>query len=323
MLLSTVLVSFNEGWRFTLKSILCSFSVIIGILPLLINNYWLTGNPFKLPYMMIYSTSNYTDLAVSGLASTHTSLLSSFQSFIHTIIYWFFGIFIKPTSVISSGIFQVSPLSLFGLALILIILVHFFKKTLSSLFSKKEASIIIFASIMIFSILFAYFPTFSFLSKDFGIIPDIRYLAPAYMPFLILAFFSLKCINFNEDCIRLTLNSLVPLIIIELPLLFIILQLFWGKSLPDQLFFNMCLTYLLLLISLFVFILVLLQKTDVQNLTFPLAALMVSVLSWYLIVGFRFRILGYEGYNFWLPVIEKLWIYQAHLFPYVALVKIL
>jgi hypothetical protein len=321
VLLCTILFSVRNGIKSLVLSFVCSLALFLGALPLFINNYGLTGNPLKLPGMLLYTTQGNNGSVVTGaIAIIAAQFQQSRPGFVNGLAS-FFGIFVKPASVISSGIFQVSPLSAFGCILIAIILLHLFKKIDNPLWLNKEKEIVVFAGIMIFSVFLAYVPDFFWISNSFGIIPDLRYLAPIYLPLIILGFFALKKVDFSDECILVTLTSFIPLVIIELPLLYLVFQLFSENSLPGQLMINLIITYAILIVSLVVFLLVLTRKTDIRNLAFSLAAVMVSSLSWTLIVDFRFRVIGYEGYPFWLPIIEKIWIAQMGIISVIPIIK--
>lgn len=308
MVLLTILFSVRKGVKSLLLRLGCSFAFLIGAIPLFINNFGLTGNPFKLPWLVYYSTPGNNGSVIAGIFTSISSQFQGTQLNVIDGLASIFGIFIKPGSMITSGIFQVSPLSVFGILLIIPVILNLFKKPANSIFSDEEKKIVIFSIILILLVFAAYIPNFIWISNSFGIIPDIRYLAPIYLPLIILAFFTLKKVNFSDDCILMTFKSFIPLIIIELPLMYIIYQLFSENSLPGQLFMNSIITSVILFVSLVIFLLFLMQKTSINNLAFAVAAIMVSSFSWFLIVGFRFRDIGYEGYGFWIPLVEKIWI---------------
>ncbi|WP_292367037.1 MULTISPECIES: hypothetical protein [unclassified Methanoculleus] len=38
-------------------------------------------------------------------------------------------------------------------------------------------------------------------------------------------------------------------------------------------------------------------------------------LAWELVVDFRFATFGWEGYHFWIPVVQYIWYIQYAIFP--------
>jgi hypothetical protein len=50
-------------------------------------------------------------------------------------------------------------------------------------------------------------------------------------------------------------------------------------------------------------------------LAYAVPVLMLFPLAWELIVDFRFATACWEGYYFWLPVVEYIWYIQYAIFP--------
>ena len=55
-----------------------------------------------------------------------------------------------------------------------------------------------------------------------GIIPDMRYLSPAYLPLLVIGVYALKHAGMDADGVRKSLKTLFWLAVIDLPLIFAI-----------------------------------------------------------------------------------------------------
>jgi len=230
------------------------------------------------------------------------------------VISTLFALFVNPISS-SAGIFQVSPIALFGLLFWIVPLLYIIKKIHREERIKKEKSILIFIILWIFSILLTYGNQWKLLVTDLGIAPDMRYLSPIYFPMIILALYSIKLINFDERDIKMSLETLFYLIIIDLPIMFIIFQYFWGENMVYQVTVNMWVTYTFLLISVVAFFLVLMRKVNIRWFAYSLAPVMVSALMWELILDFRFATIGWEGYHFWIPVVQYVWYLFYYLFP--------
>jgi hypothetical protein len=317
---ATIIVAYDKGWRYTVKSLGCCFSVLIGALPLFLNNYGLMGNPLRFPSdMMTKAGTTATTLPAtqtSGFAGLTMHIQSMFRIPPESVPHlpgMLFGVFIHPNPRFSAGIVQVSPISVFAF-LLFPILVYYFIRKMATPYSKKDLNIIVFASVLLVSIFITYMQSLPWISNNIGQVPDMRYLAPAYLPLIILGFFALKMVHFDEKTIKKTLKWFLRLAVIVMPLLYLVYQFLWATSLAHQLTANFWTTYLILLITVIIFLLVLFKKVDVQNLALPLAGLMVSALSWELIVDFRFSKFGFGTYTFWLPLVEQLWKYHAVIF---------
>ena len=296
-LIAALIISYSGGIKKLIKVVFASSAIFFGAIPVFINNYGLTGDPLTFPFMLVSPQA--------------ASLKLKFGD---NVISTLFAIFFHPNNS-SAGIFQVSPIALFGLFFWIIPLIYIIKKIHRKEIIRKEKSLLIFIILWILAILLAYGNQWVGLVIDRGIIPDMRYLSPIYFPMIILALYSIKLINFDEREIKISLETLFYLIIIDLPIMFIIFQYFWGENMNYQVTVNMWLTYSFLLISVVVFFLVLMQKVKVRWFAYSLAPVMVSALMWELIVDFRFATIGWEGYHFWIPVVQYVWYFFYYLFP--------
>ncbi|WP_162196766.1 hypothetical protein [Methanoculleus bourgensis] len=84
------------------------------------------------------------------------------------------------------------------------------------------------------------------MSTSPGIVPDMRYLSPAYLPLLVIGVYALKHAGLDGDGVGEALRTLFWLVVIALPLIFIILQVIAGNNPTGQVTFLMYLTYLFL-----------------------------------------------------------------------------
>jgi hypothetical protein len=148
-----------------------------------------------------------------------------------------------------------------------------------------------------------------------GIVPDMRYLSPAYLPMLVLGVYALKHAGLDGDGVREALRILFWLVIIDLPLIFIILQAISGNNLAGQVTFLMYLTYIFLAGAAALYVAVLARRASPRLLAYAVPVLMLSSLAWLAVVGFRFATSCWEGYHFWIPVVEYIWYIQYTIFP--------
>ncbi|WP_292395750.1 hypothetical protein [Methanoculleus sp. UBA303] len=64
------------------------------------------------------------------------------------------------------------------------------------------------------------------------------------------------------------------------------------------------------------YIAVLARRASPRLLAYTIPVLMFCGLAWELVVDFRFGIIrGWEGYHFWIPVVEYIWYIQYTIFP--------
>ncbi|WP_300998787.1 hypothetical protein [Methanoculleus sp.] len=84
------------------------------------------------------------------------------------------------------------------------------------------------------------------MSASPGIIPDMRYLSPTYLPMLVIGVYALKHADLDRDGVLEALRTLFWLAVIDLPLIFVLLQVIAGRNLGGQVTFVTTLTYIFL-----------------------------------------------------------------------------
>ncbi|CVK32567.1 conserved membrane protein of unknown function [Methanoculleus bourgensis] len=84
------------------------------------------------------------------------------------------------------------------------------------------------------------------MSASPGIVPDMRYLSPAYPPLLVIGVYALKYARLDSDGVREALRTLFRIAVIDLPLIFIILQTVVGNNPTGQVTLVTTLTYIFL-----------------------------------------------------------------------------
>ena len=84
------------------------------------------------------------------------------------------------------------------------------------------------------------------MSASPGIVPDMRYLSPAYLTMLVIGVYALKYAGLDGDGVREALRTLFRLAVIDLPLIYVVLQTVAGNNPAGQVTFLMYLTYLFL-----------------------------------------------------------------------------
>ncbi|KDE54471.1 hypothetical protein [Methanoculleus sp. MH98A] len=164
-----------------------------------------------------------------------------------------------------------------------------------------------------------------------GIIPDMRYLSPAYLPMLVIGVYALKHAGLDGDGVKEALRTLFWLAVIDLPLIFVVLQVIAGQSRGGQVTFLMYLTYIFLAGTAVLYAAVLApdgaqapalrpvalaKRASPRLLAYAVPVLMLFPLAWELVVDFRFATGCWEGYHFWIPVVQYIWYIQYAIFPF-------
>jgi hypothetical protein len=153
------------------------------------------------------------------------------------------------------------------------------------------------------------------MSASPGIIPDMRYLSPAYLPMLVIGVYALKHAGLDADGVREALRTLFWLAIIDLPLIFVVLQVVAGQNRGGQITFVTTLTYIFLAGAAVLYAAVLANRASPRLLAYAVPVLMFFPLAWELVVDFRFATSCWEGYHFWIPVVQYIWYIQYAIFP--------
>jgi len=148
-----------------------------------------------------------------------------------------------------------------------------------------------------------------------GIIPDMRYLSPAYLPMLVIGVYAFKHAGLDADGVRQALRVLFWLAVIDLPLIFVVLQVIAGQNRGGQITFITTLTYLFLAGAAVLYVAVLARRASPRLLAYAVPVVMFFPLAWELVVDFRFATSCWEGYHFWIPVVQYVWYIQYAIFP--------
>ena len=149
-----------------------------------------------------------------------------------------------------------------------------------------------------------------------GIVPDMRYLSPAYLPMLVVGVYALKHAGLDGEGVREALKILIWLAVIDLPLIFVVLQVIAGRNFGGQVTFVTTLTHLFLAGAAVLYIAVIARRASPRLLAYAVPVLMFFPLAWELVVDFRFATSCWEGYHFWIPVVQYVWYIQYTIFPF-------
>ncbi len=284
----------------------------VGALPFFVNNIITTGQPLVPVYFLKYSldSENAIGTDTSGQVSDAMldTLLYSYvpgtlpsdviQS-VTTFLQNAAGIFFDPASG-SMGLLGADPLILVG-----IVLVFYLLATRTAAFSPSERNIIIFAAVLSLCTLLVFTYRFSGLNHSHGIVPDMRYLSPLYIPGSIFGLLMLRPVLTAESFAHSTLKNMLYLFPVLLPalLLPVILQPIERILDIDTSYF----TKLILGLASIVIVLTMLayrKKIPVIWLSIPLAVLILLPLIWQIDMLIYYGCRRFSGYDFWIPFIN-------------------
>jgi hypothetical protein len=252
---------------------------------------------------------SYSVPAPSGGIDSFVNIVQNQMGFqVTTLIYDIFGVLLKPESG-NIGVGIVCPLLFIG---IVILPVLYFRN--KSIFSDKDISLIIFLLFAAVAIWAAYFNRIHGMNLSHGVIPDIRYMTPAYIPMGLLGIFGVysvfhkskttETINEKKTALAMVTSALtiVPAIILAM----IFIQPY-GGAYPGYTTFFMQLVYLMVVVTIIAFILVELKKISVNWFIVSVVLLVSIPLAWQFVMLFLYSTVKFNGYSFWIPFVENLY----------------
>jgi len=302
-------VTAGKGHREAGKAVLAAAGVPLGALPLLVNNWGLSGSPLVLPWTAGYASA--AGKAPQGFLSTVAGHYAPPPGDLLTGLY---GAFFDPVRDGSAAFFQVSPVSFFALLLAGVIGYAIIRRRSTGIDS-RDARLLAFFALAAALVVFAYARSLPGMSASPGIVPDMRYISPAYLPLLVIGVYALKHAGLDGDGVREALRTLFWLAVVDLPLIFVVLQIVAGNNPAGQVTIITTLTYLFLAGAAVLYIAVLARRASPRLLAYAVPVLMFCGLAWELVVDFRFATSCWEGYHFWIPVVEYVWYIQYTIFP--------
>jgi hypothetical protein len=288
--------------------------IIPGIIPFLINNYIVTGNLFS-PTAYVADTVQITGTIVNASTGNASSVLVSAvmqnplpQS---EVLNRFISYFIfSPNEVMSSlprvlfwpengsmGLIVVCPLAIFAI----ITFVTLIKKKISPV----NSLLIVYFSVMIIAVFLAYIRLIPLINSDSGIVPDMRYLSPIYIPLGLIGTFSVFTL-FKKIALKELFIKYIAIAIISVPVfvLFVIaFQPFGGLYKGDSL----CYEIVIYLVIGFLFIFWLAYHKGLigfQYLVMGILVMLAIPLSWQMMLIIITSLIKLNAYPFWLPIVE-------------------
>lgn len=307
-------VAAGKGRREVGKAVLAAAGVPLGALPLLVNNWGLSGHPFILPWTAGYASAAGREIP-SGTESLWSTVLGQYALRPDSLLSGLYGAFFEPARAGSAAFFQVSPISFFALLLAGAVGYALIRKRSTGI-SPRDARLLAFFALATVLVVLTYIRQIPGMPASPGIVPDMRYLSPAYLPMLVIGIYAFKYAGLDGDGVREALRTLFWLAIIDLPLIFVVLQVIAGRNLGEQVTFVTTLTYLFLAGTAVLYAAVIARRASPRLLAYAVPVLMFFPLAWELVVDFRFATSCWEGYHFWIPVVQYVWYIQYAIFPF-------
>ena len=308
-----VAVAAGKGRREVGKVVLAAAGVPLGALPLIVNNWGLSGSPLVLPWTAGYAFAAGREIP-SGTESLWSTVIGHYIIRPDSLLSGLYGAFFEPVRAGSAAFFQVSPLSFFALLLAGVIGYALIRRRSTGI-SARDARLLAFFALAAVLVVLTYTRSLPGMPASPGIVPDMRYLSPAYLPMLVIGVYAFKHAGLAADGVRESLKTLFWLAVIDLPLIFIVLQVIAGQNPGGQVTFVTTLTYLFLVGVAVLYVAVLAKRASPRLLAYAVPVLMLFPLAWEVVVDFRFATSCWEGYHFWIPVVQYLWYIQYTIFP--------
>jgi len=303
------------GQKHRLFLLLAPVFTVAGAIPLLLNNYLITGNFLHLPWSLWEAPS--ADIGVVGTVTSGTTTASALQNLLgiiqsRTTIQWITfpqdlsGVLFSPQSG-SLAVFPLIPLFLVALFLIPVLL--YVQKIR---FSREDTQLLGILALLSLAVFAAYIAAINIMNIDLGIAPDIRYLSPLYLPLNLIALFTLQKTGIITGKIFVTLKGMAAVLLVVIPVTLIAMSSISGYGVDSMTLFHMLNGY----VSSTIFILIALFLISYLGTFFfriprqvplGLIVLLISVpLIWQIDVLFFVRVYGdyLGGYSFWIPLVR-------------------
>jgi len=193
----------------------CTF---IGSIPLLVGNYFTTGNAFLLAWQVQSTTQEMTEgvTTISAIPGDTT-----FTTVIYTIIHRLtpqtdsllsdvYGFLIQPATL-KMPLLALTPLFVLGLLLLPFIYLYLHKRI-----TKDEWVIIGLLGTFVLVTILAYATSITGLGASMGVYPDVRYLSPVYLPLNLIGLLLIRKI-IPEDVIPKIITGFVAVTAFGIP----------------------------------------------------------------------------------------------------------
>lgn len=302
-------------------SLIRSFTIpiftLVGTIPLFCNNLYVTGSPL-IPTLYVYEKQlpkiacpDVGQMSTDAIENVSQSVpANGLDGFLRVITHNFslqfatlpsdiFGLLFTPESG-NMSLVAVSPLIVIALIALPFLI---WKK--SERFSLTDRWFILFLITVSVAIWAGYLRLIHGLNTSQGIVPDIRYLAPIYLPTGLLGVYAIWRLNGDADPKRRALWQMAVIGVVA-PVLLVALMLiqpYGGQYAGYTQFFTQT-TFVLLAATL---ILIAVRKRfGLPNawITVALLLLIAIPFAWQLMMVFLYSVAKFNGYPLWIPLVE-------------------
>ncbi len=305
------------------RSFAAPFFTLVGAVPLFLNNFYITGNPL-VPAFYVYEKQMIQVAAdpsvgligadvIGNISQSVPAPSGGLEGFFSVITNYFMpswstlpsdivGILFAPESG-NMSLVAVSPLIAVALIALPIIL---WKRP--EQFSATDRRLILFITVIGVAIWAAYLRSLHGLSISHGIVPDIRYLIPFYLPVGLLGVYAVRKLPGPLSGKQLSLYSIVVALLVTpfLILLMLLIQPYDGKYAGYTTFFSQ-ITFLL--VALLLLTVLLAQFININKRWFYglFALLLATPLAWQMMMVFLYSVSKFNGYPLWVPLVDVLY----------------
>jgi len=303
------------------KALCAPLATVIGAIPLLLNNAFVTGNPL-VPAFYVYEKRLLAGAsgeeivgaaeAVNGVVQSVPAPSGGVAGFLSVLANHFtpswstlpgdiLGILFAPASG-NMSLVAVSPLIVFAVILLSVLYLDYRKGERSS-----NLAVVVFLVVVACAVWVAYARSLPGLNASHGIVPDIRYLAPFYLPAGLLGVYGIQRLS-SADPKRMALWQMI-VIAVSAPVLLVALMLiqpYGGQYAGYTMFFTQ-LTFALLAVTL---VLIAARKRfNISNAWIAAALLLLIAVpfAWQLMMVFLYSVAKFNGYPLWIPLVETLY----------------
>lgn len=310
----------KSPFSFHIRNLLLPLATAFGALPFLLNNYYVNKNPF-IPTFLFYLTKNDANSLMQNISSLSpeskegmlkdlpgisiplfNKIISHFSIKSTNFFYDFYSVLFDPHNG-SMSIFAIVPLSL----IIVIIMVYFFYFQ-KNYIKPDHLLAIIYLCILCIGLPITYIGGIHGLNTSIGITPDIRYLSPIYLVITLLGIFLVYQI-FSDINWRKVTGMITGILVISIPFnLYMLLFIFTGGgSAPQYIDFYNVFSIGLAIITATIFALSIRNPYFREYFVLFLGAMIISPLSWQILMTYFFASAKFNGYPFWIPIMELIY----------------
>ena len=302
------------------KALCVPLVTLAGAVPLFINNAFATGNPL-VPAFYVYEKTLISDIsggeiigaaeAVNGVVQSVPAPPGGIAGFLSVLANHFtpswstlpgdiLGILFAPASG-NMSLVAVCPLIVFAIILIPVLYLDYRRGE-----RPQNLAVVVFLVVVACAVWVAYARSLPGLNASHGIVPDIRYLTPFYLPAGLLGVYGIRRLA-GTDPKKMMLWQ-VAAIAVSAPVLLVAMMLFqpYGGQYAGYTQFFTQITFALLAATLV--LMAARKRFGIPQawITAALLLLVATPFAWQLMMVFLYSVAKFNGYPLWVPLVETL-----------------